>query len=137
MGAEPTRKAVARYAGVSESTVSYVVNNGPRPVSPETRQRVLDAIAVLGYQPNAVAQSLRRQHTTIIGLIVPDTANPFYGQVARVVENACDDFGYAVMVCNTGGSQARAGRYLEQLAANRVAGIICLPTGEDRTTAET
>jgi LacI family transcriptional regulator len=132
-----TRKQVAQYAGVSESTVSYVINNGPRSISAATRQRVLDAIKALGYQPNAVAQSLRRQQTTIIGLIVPDTANPFYGEIARVIENACDGFGYVVMVCNSGDSQTRTQRYLAQLVANRVAGIMYVPSGDHDPTTST
>lgn len=132
-----TRKQVAQYAGVSESTVSYVINNGPRSISQATRQRVLDAIDALGYQPNAVAQSLRRKQTTIIGLIVPDTGNPFYGEVARVIENACDAFGYSVMVCNSGQSHSRIQRYLDQLIANQVAGIMYIPSGDPIPTTST
>jgi LacI family transcriptional regulator len=51
-----TQKDVAERAGVSRSIVSYVINNGPREVAPETRQRVLDAIRELGYRPNKYAQ---------------------------------------------------------------------------------
>lgn len=131
-----TRKQVARQAGVSESTVSYVVNNGPRSVSDATRQRVQQAIEELGYRPNALASSLRKQQTRIIGLVVPDTANPFYGQVARVVESAFDAVGYAVMLCNSGGSQSRTQRYLDQLVLNQVAGIMLMPTGDIEPTNE-
>jgi LacI family transcriptional regulator len=82
-----TRKEVANRAAVSEATVSYVVNNGPRPVAPDTRARVVQAIEELGYHPSDVARSLRKQRTSTIGLIVPDTANPFYGEIARIIEN--------------------------------------------------
>lgn len=132
-----TRRQVAREAGVSESTVSYVINNGPRPVAEATRQRVLEVIERLGYQPNGVAQSLRRKQTTMIGLIVPDTANPYYGEIARVIENACDAVGYTVMMGNSGGSQIRVERYLEQLTMNRVAGMIYIPTGDHDPTEAT
>jgi LacI family transcriptional regulator len=131
-----TRKEVARHAGVSESTVSYVINNGPRPISEGTRRRVLAAIDELGYQPNAIAQSLRRQQTSVIGLVVPDTANPFYGEVARIIENVCDSYGYTVMVGNSGNSQRRVARYFEQLALNQVAGIVFMPTGDQGPTGE-
>lgn len=130
-----TRREVAEHAGVSESTVSYVINNGPRPVSEATRARVLVAIKELGYQPNAIAQSLRRQQTTVVGLIVPDTANPFYGEIARVIENTCELLGYAVMMGNSGGQHNRVRNYLEQLTLNRVAGIMYIPTGEEQTTS--
>ena len=73
-----TRTEVAKRARVSVATVSYVVNNGPRPVAEATRKRVLRAIQALGYRPSGVAQSLRLQRTRTIGLIVPDTANPFF-----------------------------------------------------------
>ena len=54
-----TRDDVARYAQVSTAVVSYVINNGPRAVAPETWRRVEEAIAALGYFPNTIARSLR------------------------------------------------------------------------------
>lgn len=67
---------VAKASGVSLATVSNVINNGPRPVRPETRQRILDAIQQLNYHPNAVARGLARQKTHTIGIMfgVVDTA---------------------------------------------------------------
>jgi DNA-binding LacI/PurR family transcriptional regulator len=67
-----THQDVARAAGVSTAVVSYVVNNGPRPTSPEVRARVLKAISDLGYHPNAVARGLRARRTNTIGYIVND-----------------------------------------------------------------
>ncbi|MDP9314335.1 MAG: LacI family transcriptional regulator [Chloroflexota bacterium] len=67
-----THRDVARLANVSTAVVSYVVNNGPRQASPEARERVLRAIAELGYHPNAFAQSLRGQRTHMIGFITND-----------------------------------------------------------------
>ena len=80
-----TRNDVARHAGVSVATVSYVINSGPRPVSGPTRERVLGAIRELDYAPLAAARSLRHQRTRTIGLILPDTANPFYATLAKAV----------------------------------------------------
>src|SRR5260221_209582 len=73
----PTRKRVthqdvAKLAGVSTAVVSYVINNGPRPTSPEIRERVLLAIAELDYHPSALARSLRSQRTNTIGYIASD-----------------------------------------------------------------
>src|SRR3954465_10704847 len=65
-----TSKDVARAAGVSQSTVSYVMS-GKRPISERTRQRVLTAIEQLTYEPNAGARALASQRTRVIGLVVP------------------------------------------------------------------
>ena len=65
-----TIKDVARVAGVSIATVSYVINNGPRPVSVATRKLVLEAMEQLGFEPNASARRLRRQHNNVMGLAV-------------------------------------------------------------------
>ncbi len=67
-----TLQDVARRANVSTAVVSYVINNGPRPTSPEVRQRVLEAIEELGYHPNAFARGLRAQRTHTIGFIATD-----------------------------------------------------------------
>ena len=74
VGKRPTRKDVAEQAGVSTAVVSYVVNNGPRPVALVTRHRVLDAVKALDYLPNEIARSLAGQQTKTIGLIAPTLA---------------------------------------------------------------
>ncbi len=77
----PPQKDVAQKAGVSRSTVSYVLNDQTQlkiPISDETRQRVMDAIAALGYEPDARAQSLRSGSTNIVGVIIPAIQNPFF-----------------------------------------------------------
>jgi LacI family transcriptional regulator len=123
-----TRKQVAKYVGVSEATISYVVNDGPRPVAPATRQRVLEAIRELGYHPSDVARSLRRQRTSTIGLILPDTANPFYGEIARIIENFSYAEGYTVILCNSNLDARRERAYIEMLRAKRVEGLVIIPT---------
>lgn len=67
-----THRDVASLAGVSNAVVSYVINNGPRPTSPEVRERVLRAIAELDYHPSALARSLSEQRTMTIGYIASD-----------------------------------------------------------------
>ena len=79
----PTQADVARIAGVSRATVSYVLNDQVAqriPISPETRQRVLDVIAELEYEPDARAQSLRRGETRTIGVLLPLYENPTSGK---------------------------------------------------------
>src|SRR4051794_19856143 len=126
-----TRKQVANLAQVSEATVSYVVNNGPRPVAAETRIRVLQAIETLGYHPSDVARSLRLQRTSTIGLVVPDTANPFYGEIARVIENIGYANGYTVILCNSHLNPEREEGYVTLLRSRRVEGVIIIPTREE------
>ncbi len=122
---------VARLAGISRATVSYVINNGPRPVSDETRQRVEDAIKTLGYQPNAVARNLRLQKTNTIGLVVPDTHNPYFSEVARGIEEVAFDHGYTVFLCHTGYDLNREYEYVNILNMQRVAGVIWVPGTAD------
>jgi LacI family transcriptional regulator len=99
-----TIKDVARTAGVSIATVSYVINNGPRPVSPETRQRVLEAIEQLNFEPNVSARRLRRQHNNMIGLAVaglsgqPGIADLYFLDILRGISVAADQVGYDLVV---------------------------------------
>ena len=73
-----TRADVARVAGTSVAVVSYVINNGPRPVAEATRLRVLAAIEQTGYRPNDIARALASGSTQTYGLVVPDISNPFF-----------------------------------------------------------
>jgi len=81
-----TRKDVAARAGVSAAVVSYVVNDVPHSVSPVTRARVEQAIQELGYYPNELARSLRRQQSLTIGLRIPNLTNAVYAKIARIRE---------------------------------------------------
>jgi LacI family transcriptional regulator len=98
-----TRSDVARAAGVSPAVVSYVLNNGPRPVATGTRERVLAAIDQLGYRPNAIASALRGGSTKTIGLLTPNRSNPFYGALAEAVERTFSDQGYLTLTASTYG----------------------------------
>ncbi len=97
----PTQVDVARLAGVSTATVSYVINglaDGRVPISEETRQRVLKAIEELGYEPDARAQALRSGSTQTIGLILPDIHNPHFWQTADGVEQELRAAGYHLLL---------------------------------------
>jgi LacI family transcriptional regulator len=122
-----TIKDIARQAGVSVATVSYVVNK-TRYVSPELTERVVGAIEKLGYSPNAVARSLRQKSTKMIGLIVPDSSNPFFAEIAKGVEDAGYERGYSVILCNSNASIERELVYLDLLRSKRVEGIIFIAT---------
>jgi len=130
-----TRDDVARKAGVSSATVSYVVNNGPRPVSASTRKKVLQAIRDLRYKPNAVARHLRLQRTPTLGLIIPDTFNPYFAEVARGIEAAAFENGFIVVLCHSHYELEKETRYIDVLTAERAAGVIWIPATEDNSPA--
>jgi hypothetical protein len=88
-----TAAEVARRAGTSVAVVSYVMNDGPRPIAAETRDRVRRAALELGYRPNRLAGALRTGRSGFIGLVVPNTANPYFGALARAIERAADEAG--------------------------------------------
>src|SRR5690606_34300579 len=92
-----TVRDVAERAGVSISTVSRVLT-GNAPVSKELHRRVVEAIEELGYRPNALARGLRIRRTAVLGLIVPDIANPFFSQLARVIEETAHRHGYSIVL---------------------------------------
>ncbi|MEN6410050.1 MAG: LacI family DNA-binding transcriptional regulator [Anaerolineaceae bacterium] len=128
-----TIREVAEKAGVSPTTVSHVVNN-TRYVSAPVRERVLQAMAELGYRPNALARSLRRGETKTLGLILPDSANPFFAEIGRAIEAAAFSSGYSVILCNTEGDPEKETLYTDVLAKKQVDGLIFVTTGDNSST---
>ncbi len=127
--AKVTRDDVARLAGTSTAVVSYVINNGPRPVAPATRERVLAAIKELGYRPDRVAQAMASRRTDLIGLIVPDARQPFFGEMAHAVEQAAAERGKMVLVGNSDYLDEREVHYLRAFLGMRVSGLILISQG--------
>ncbi|SED68625.1 LacI family DNA-binding transcriptional regulator [Ruania alba] len=124
----PARRAdVAERAGVSPAVVSYVLNGGPRKVSPDTRDRVLKAVRDLDYRPNHVARSLRTQRTMTIGLIVPDLANPFFTELMHSIQREAFESSLALMVGDSGEDGALQEQYIRSFVERRVDGLILLP----------
>ncbi|MEV0902400.1 LacI family DNA-binding transcriptional regulator [Actinoplanes sp. NPDC049802] len=117
---------VAAHAGVSAGTVSNVLNR-PQAVAVKTRQRVLAAIAELGYLPNEAARSLAAGRSRTIGLIVPDVTNPFFADVTRGAEQIADQRDVVVMLYNSGESVEREQRYFGRLEIQRVQGVLVSP----------
>lgn len=123
-----TTKDVAQRAGVSQATVSRVLNNHHY-VNEETRKKVLQAIEELDYQPNLLARSMALQKTNALGLVVSDLTNPFYGEIAKSIIIRAKKFGYDVIICNPEGEgedqdQDQQSTYLDFLQQRRVDGII-------------
>lgn len=114
---------VARRAGVSISTASYVVT-GSRPVAEETRRRVLEAIEETGYTPDAVARALRSSRSQTVALVVPDIRNPFFTALIDGVEAEARANGQSLLMVNTGEDPVREVATLRDLRAQRVDGFI-------------
>ncbi|MCS6907641.1 MAG: LacI family DNA-binding transcriptional regulator [Anaerolineales bacterium] len=125
----PTIREVALRAGVSTTTVSHVINN-TRFVSPEARQRVLEAMAELNYRPNVLARSLRRGETRTLGLILPDSANPFFAEIARAIEDSAFKAGYNVILGNSESELEKEQVYVDVLVKKQVDGLIFVACGD-------
>lgn len=123
-------KDVAAAASVSVGTVSNVLNR-PEKVSPATVARVHDAIERLGFVRNDAARQLRAGRSRSIGLIVLDSANPFFAEVARGAEERASREGMAVLVGNSDQSPEREGAYLELFREQRVGGVLLTPADVD------
>lgn len=127
--ANVTIKDVARASGVSSMTVSRVINESQK-VRPETRRRVEQAIAELGYVPSRLARGLSRQRTGTLAVIVPDVANPFFTQVVRAAEEVGRRGGYGVILCDTRADLSVERDVVEELIAHRVEGIVIAPVSD-------
>ena len=95
-----TLQDVAKAAGVSITTVSRVINSGPH-VRPDVQERVQHAVESLGYQPNAVARSLRSGRDTTIGVVVDSLADIFFATFADAIEEVAAQRGLAVTIASS------------------------------------
>lgn len=116
---------VAREAGVSASTVSHVINR-TRYVAPKTARRVAEAINRLGYAPSEVARALKTNRTYTIGMIIPSSTNPFFGEILRGVEDACFARGYSLILCNSDDRTEKLLHYLNTLKSKRIDGLLVI-----------
>ena len=119
-----TRSDVARLAGVSTAVVSYVVNNGPRPVATATRARVLAAMSELDYTPNAVARALRLRRAQAVGLVVPDVSNTYFGALARELSNRAFEAGFALLLGDSDNDIERERAQVDSLISHQIDGLI-------------
>lgn len=128
-----TRDDVARLARTSTAVVSYVINNGPRQVSEERRQRVLSAMAQLNYYPNALARSLGATQTRTIGMIVPNISNAYFSELALAVEDEALGGGKLLFLGNSSEDSGREIAYLESFIEQRVDGILIVGVAQSST----
>src|SRR5699024_7358480 len=133
--AKVSMREVAERAGVLVGTVSHVVN-GLSKVAEATAQKVNEAIDELGFVRNSEARQRRSGHSSSLGLVVLDSANPFFASVAHGAGHACDEAGLSLLIGDSGTDEKRESKYLELFAEHRVNGLLVTPTGADLSELE-
>lgn len=123
---------IARQAGVSEATVSRVLNDKPG-VSAETRQAVLTALDVLGYERPA---KLRKKPAGLVGLITPELENPIFPEFAQAIETALAQRAYTPVLCTQTFGGVPEDEYIEMLLDRNVSGIVFVSGKHADTTAD-
>ena len=118
-----TIRDVARVAQVSMTTVSHALSS-KRPVNPETAERIRAAIEHLGYVPHSGARSLQSGRALMIGLVVPDVSDPFFGALAVSVERSADELDFGVVLSSSISRAERDARYLNLLRSRSIDGLI-------------
>lgn len=118
-------KDVAREAGVSLGTVSNVLN-GLQTVQPKNYEKVMSAVEKLGFRSNMTARALRTRMSENIGLILPSINNPYYHELARGVEDAANDLGLTVFLCNGDRNLQKERKYIDALVSKGVDGLILI-----------
>lgn len=118
-----TRTDVARLADVSTAVVSYVFNNGPRNVAPETARRVREAARMLNYRPNTTARALRTGKTKTFGVIIPDFSNPYFAAFNDALETRCSQLGYSTLFVASHADIAFERQCIDRLLARNVDAI--------------
>jgi LacI family transcriptional regulator len=122
-------KDIAEKVGVSIALVSYVMNGQEREkrVGSEVVKKIRKAAKELNYQPNQIARSLRMQSTKTLGLIVADIANPFFGSLARIIENEAMKYGYTVVIGSSDESRVQSESLISVFMNRMVDGFIITP----------
>ena len=123
-----TLKDVAQMAGVSISTVSYVLN-GKKKVRPETLKRIENAIDILDYCPNLTASALKTNLSRTVGVVVSDMESIFYVEILKYIEKELDKSGYCMIVCNSDNDAEREKKCLRRLLSRNIDGLLLIGTG--------
>ena len=123
-------KDIAQRVGVSIATVSYVINGQEKEkrVGAEVIRKIRQAAEELNYQPNQIARSLRMQSTKTIGLIVADIANPFFGHLARIIENEAAKHGFTIIIGSSDEADFKSESLINTLLNRQVDGFIIIPS---------
>jgi LacI family transcriptional regulator len=123
----PTSKDVAELAGVSRTTVSYVINErtgGNIRISEKTRQRVWEAVEALNYRPSSAAQTLRTKRSNLLAVMIPRVENPFYPHFASAIQQEAEKTGLDVIIYSTHNELQREIDFLNVLLRRGVDGVV-------------
>jgi LacI family transcriptional regulator len=123
---------VAQHAGVSQMTVSRVINSSAS-VKSDKRVRVEHAIKELGYVPNRLARGLSARRLGVIAVLVPDLTNPYFTEIVHKIEDVANEQGLTVLLGNSDERPDREADFLRTVAALRVDGAIVGATGDGAT----
>ena len=123
-------REVAKKAGVSPATVSRVIN-GTAKVDPAKKERVLAVIKETGFKPNALARALFKKSSKIIGVIVPNIENAFFGELARAIEEEAYQNNYRILLCNSQNDMEKELLNIQALSQLQADGIIIMTNSED------
>lgn len=128
-GSAATIYDIAREVGLSATTVGRALSGKGR-VSAETRQRVRDAAARIGYRPSMIAQSLSHRRTNMLGVVVPSIGDTVFSVMVRGIEHVANENGYSIILCDTDMDYGCESHYYDVLHRRRVEGIITCPFGQ-------
>lgn len=128
----PTIYDVARNAQVSPATVSKVLR-GVTTVGADNANRVMEAVRDLGFRSDPLAANLRRNRRSLVGLIVPDFKNPFFGALVAAIEQLAEGSGYRLVAVSSSETEKMEHRQIEALLDWRVAGILLIPSSANQT----
>jgi LacI family transcriptional regulator len=130
-----TQKDVAKQARVSVATVSHVLNN-TKPVTPDVRNRVLQAASALDYRVNYFARSLRTGMSQTLGVIVPDLTNPFFPELLQSIEKTARSLGYTLLLLDSAVKRENELDAIKTISKHNVDGLIWVPI-DDQPPTET
>ena len=123
-----TIREVAAESGVSVTTVSMVLNDGPsaKRISDKTKKRIWEVARRIGYHPNLYARSLRSNRSQTLGVVVFDITDPYCAQILRGIENHLRESGYFPILTDLQNDRAQFQRCLDMLLGRRAEGIIAI-----------
>lgn len=127
-----TMQDVATRAGVSAKTVSRVFNDDPH-VTDDTRERVQSAMRELRYVPNMLARTFREGKSAVIGIAVPDVADPFFAAVTKGIELAARQHDMAIVVTSLGDNPSLEQSIIETTVRRQIDGLIIAPIAADQS----
>jgi len=103
------------------------VINGNGYVKDKTRERIIDVIERLNYQPSSTARNLSRQQSDVIGLILPEVNNQFFSDILKGVSDMVDEWGYTLMLCSNENDPEKDFKALRAMISQRIRGLVYIP----------